>query len=149
MRFLTKFVLALLLPAFVPAEPFPPLMTLSYTGAEPSSWKECPSPDAIDGATIRCGPERVRLLGIDVSGPDRYARHRDCVDDWPVTSRLSLRQALSSGPVRYRILRRDRHGRAVAVVRAGSLNLSCWQIRQGRAGYLARLDEGGIIRGSC
>jgi hypothetical protein len=32
MRFLTKFVVALVLPAFVPAEPFPPLTTLTYTG---------------------------------------------------------------------------------------------------------------------
>jgi hypothetical protein len=39
MRFLTKFVLALVLPAFVPAEPFPPLTTLTYTaqGAEAPS----------------------------------------------------------------------------------------------------------------
>lgn len=31
MRFLVKFALALVVPAFVPAEPFPPLATVSYT----------------------------------------------------------------------------------------------------------------------
>lgn len=30
-RFLVKFALALVLPAFVPAEPFPPLVTVTYT----------------------------------------------------------------------------------------------------------------------
>lgn len=29
-RFLAKFALALVLPAFVPAEPFPPLVTVTY-----------------------------------------------------------------------------------------------------------------------
>lgn len=148
MRFLTKFTFALLLPAFVPAEPYPPLATLSYTGAEPSGWNECASPDVVDGATIRCGADSLRLLGIQVSEPDRCARHRDCAEN-PIASRLSLRQAVSSGPVRYRLLKRDRFGRAVAVVTAGSLNLSCWQIRQGRARYLAGLDEGGLIGRSC
>ena len=32
MRFLTKFALALVLPAFVPAEPFEPLVTVTYKG---------------------------------------------------------------------------------------------------------------------
>lgn len=148
MRFLTRFAFLLLLPAFVPAEPFPPLTTLSYTGAEPSSWNECASPDVVDGATIRCGAENVRLLGIDGSVLHRCAHCRNRVDS-SIASRLSLRQAVSSGPVRYRVLGRDRYGRALAVVRAGSLDLSCWQIRHGRAGYLAGLDKGGIIGRSC
>jgi len=36
LRFLTKFALALVLPAFVPAEPFPPLATVTY-GEMPSA----------------------------------------------------------------------------------------------------------------
>lgn len=149
MRFLTKFVLALLLPAFVPAEPYPPLTSLSYVGAAASAWTECPSADVIDGDTIRCGQERVRLLGIDAPELHRCPRHRRCVDGDPVASRLSLRQAVSSGPVRYRMLKHDRYGRAVAVVKAGSLDLSCWQIRQRRADYVAKWDDGRIIANSC
>jgi micrococcal nuclease len=149
MRFLTKFALLLLLPAFVPAEPFPPLATLSYTGAGAAAWSECPSPYVIDGDTIRCGAERVRLLGIDAPELHACPRYRRCADGDPVASRLSLRQALSTGPVRYRIIKRDRYGRAVAVVSAGELNLSCWQIRQGRADYVARWDDGRIIARSC
>jgi endonuclease YncB( thermonuclease family) len=149
MRFLTKVLLALMIPAFVPAEPYPPLATLSYTGAGASAWRECPSPYVIDGDTIRCGAERVRLLGIDAPELHRCPRYRHCVDGDPVASRLSLRQAVSSGPVRYRMLKRDRYGRAVAVVKAGSLNLSCWQMRQGRADYIAKWDDGRIIANSC
>lgn len=33
MRFLTKFAMVLVLPAFVPAEPFEPLVTVSYTNS--------------------------------------------------------------------------------------------------------------------
>lgn len=149
MRFLTKFVVALLLPALVPAEPYPPLATLSYTGAGAAAWSECPSPRVIDGDTIRCGAERVRLLGIDAPELHGCPQYRRCVDGDPVASRLSLRQAVSSGPVRYRMIKRDRYGRAVAVVHAGGLNLSCWQIRQGRAEYVARWDDGRIIARSC
>ena len=149
MRFLTKFALALLLPAFVPAEPYPPLATLSYTGAGATVWSECPSPYVIDGDTIRCGPERVRLLGIDAPELHGCPRYRRCADGDPVSSRLSLKQAVSSGPVRYRTIARDRYGRVVAVVKAGGLDLSCWQIRQGRADYVAKWDNGRIIASSC
>jgi endonuclease YncB( thermonuclease family) len=46
-------------------------------------------------------------------------------------------------------VKRDRYGRAVAVVIAGSLNLSCWQIRQGQAQYVAKWDDGGRIGRAC
>lgn len=149
MRFLTRFVLALLLPAFVPAEPYPPLATLSHAGAGRAAWNECSSPYVVDGDTIRCGSERVRLLGIDAPELHGCPRYRHCVNGDPVASRLSLRQAVVSGPVRYRTIKRDRYGRAIAVVNAGRLNLSCWQIRQGRADYVARWDDGRLIARSC
>lgn len=148
MRFLTKFVLALMLPAFVPAEPYPPLATLKATDAGALGWRDCPSPYVIDGDTIRCGSERVRLLGIDAK-LHRCSRYRHCIDGDPVASRLSLRQAVSSGSVRYRMIKRDRYRRAIAVANAGGLNLSCWQIRQGRADYVANWDDGRIIAHAC
>lgn len=52
MRFLTKFVLALALPAFIPAEPFPPLATVTYTAAEPSTIVPA-------GETFNCTPTAV------------------------------------------------------------------------------------------
>lgn len=52
MRFLTKFVIALVLPAFVPAEPYPPLSTLTYTAdAKPAVIPP--------GATFTCTPVAV------------------------------------------------------------------------------------------
>lgn len=51
MRFVTKFALALVLPAFVPSEPFQPLAKLTYTGAA--------SPVVPAGETFRCTPVAV------------------------------------------------------------------------------------------
>lgn len=52
MRFVTKFVIALVLPAFVPAEPYPPLVTVSYSGA--ASGQVVPA-----GSTFTCRPIAV------------------------------------------------------------------------------------------
>jgi endonuclease YncB( thermonuclease family) len=150
MRFLTKFVLALVLPAFVPAEPFPPLATLNYKAKAASAWQQCPAPRVVDGDTIRCGSERVRLLGIDAPElPGHCARYRRCVAGNPYRSTDSLRQAVRSGPVRYRTIKRDRYGRAVADVHAGNVDLSCWQLQQGAAEYISKWDNGGIIARAC
>ena len=150
MRFLTKFALALVLPAFVRAEPFPPLATVAYAPAEAATWTECPSPYVVDGDTIRCGSERVRLLGIDAPElPGHCARYRACVAGDPFRSTESLRQAVHSGPVRYRTIKRDRYGRAVAIVTAGALNLSCWQIQRGQAEYVGKWDDGLRVASRC
>lgn len=58
MRFLSKFLLALVLPAFFPAEPFPPLATLTYTNASST-------PIVSAGETFRCTPTAV----YDGDGP--------------------------------------------------------------------------------
>ena len=50
--FLTMFVLALVLPGIVPAEPFPPLTTVTYTGASNASIEAA-------GATFACTPTAV------------------------------------------------------------------------------------------
>jgi endonuclease YncB( thermonuclease family) len=148
-KFATKFALALVLPAFVPAEPFPPLATVTSTADAAAPWQRCPEPRVVDGDTIRCGSERVRLLGIDAPELHGCPRYRQCASGDPIASTLSLKQAITAGPVRYMMLKRDRYGRAVAVVTAGALNLSCWQIQQGRAEYVAKWDDGRIIGRSC
>jgi endonuclease YncB( thermonuclease family) len=102
-----------------------------------------------DGDTIRCGSERVRLLGIDAPELHGCPGYRVCVSGDPVASKLALQQAISTGPVRYMMVKRDRYGRAVAVVEAGGLNLSCWQISQGRAEYIPKWDDGRLIDRAC
>lgn len=149
MRFLTKFAIALALPAFVPAEPYPPLATISYSPAEGATWSACPSAHAVDGDTIRCGSERIRLLGIDAPELNGCPRNRKGVSGDPVASRPSLKQPLASGPGRYMMVKRDRYGRAVAVVTAGRVNLSCWQMQQGQAEYVAKWDDGRFIAAAC
>jgi endonuclease YncB( thermonuclease family) len=149
MRFLTKFALALVVPAFVPAEPFPPLATATIKADAAPAWTTCPQPRVVDGDTIRCGGERVRLLGIDAPELHGCPRNRQCAPGDPVASRLSLQQSLTAGRLQYMAVKRDRYGRAVAVVIAGSLNLSCWQIRQGQAQYVAKWDDGGRIGRAC
>lgn len=52
MRFLTKYGLALVLPAFVPAEPFPLLAIVTYTGA-------ASNPVVPAGETFSCTPTAV------------------------------------------------------------------------------------------
>jgi endonuclease YncB( thermonuclease family) len=150
LRFLTKFVLALVLPAFVPAEPFPPLATLTDEVQAASPWRSCPAPRVVDGDTIRCGSERVRLLGIDAPElPGHCAPRRRCVAGDPFASAEALKYAIRAGPVRYRTIKRDRYGRAVAVVEAGGVDLSCSQIDRGQAAYVSKWDDGGVIGNSC
>ena len=149
MRFLTKFALALVLPAFVPAEPFPPIVSVIYKADAASGWQACPTPRVVDGDTIRCGSERVRLLGIDAPELHGCPNYRQCVTGDPVASTQSLREAMASGAVRYRMIKRDRYGRAVAVVESGGLNLSCWQIQQSQAEYIGKWDDGRVIASSC
>jgi endonuclease YncB( thermonuclease family) len=52
MRFVTKFALALILPAFVPAEPFPPLATVTYKA-------DAKSQIVPAGQTFTCTPTAV------------------------------------------------------------------------------------------
>jgi endonuclease YncB( thermonuclease family) len=58
LRFLTKFLLALVIPAFVPAEPYPPLATLTYTSS-------ASTPVVPDGRSFKCTPGAV----YDGDGP--------------------------------------------------------------------------------
>jgi hypothetical protein len=151
MRFLTKLLLALTIPAFVPAESYPPLATLAHSDSGASDWRDCASPRAIRGDAIRCGSVTVRLLGVDSQRRRDCPNRRSCADGMPAASRLSLQQALSSGPVRYRIVKPGPNARAVSVVatKEGVLDLSCWQIGQGGADYVARWDQDQIIGRSC
>jgi endonuclease YncB( thermonuclease family) len=53
------------------------------------------------------------------------------------------------GPVRYQPVTIDRFGRTVAVVWAGSVNLSCWQLQQRQAIYKPHWDNGRLIARAC
>lgn len=106
---------------------------------------DCPSAYVVDGDSLRCGGERIRLLGIDAPEISSCPHWRTCVSGDGQAAKRSLRLAVSYGRVRYQAVTVDRFGRTVAVVWAGSVNLSCWQLRQGQAVYKAGWDTGHII----
>ena len=110
---------------------------------------DCPSAYVVDGDTIHCGHPRVRLLGIDAPEIEACPRVRVCAPGDGQASKRSLIDALRFGPIRYDPIAVDRYGRMVAVVWAGRVNLSCWQLRQGQAIYKPKWDNGGIIARDC
>ena len=110
---------------------------------------DCPSAYVIDGDTLRCGPERVRLLGIDAPEIERCPRRRVCAPGDGEASKRSMAGAVRLGPVTYQPVTVDRYGRQVAVVWAGRVNLSCWQLRQGQAIYKPNWDNKRLIAHAC
>jgi micrococcal nuclease len=109
----------------------------------------CPSAFVVDGDSLRCGPLRVRLLGIDAPELHGCPRQRRCVAGDGQASRRSLSEALRLGRVTYRVVTYDRYGRAVALAWAGSVNLSCWQIQGRQAVYKPQWDNGGLVADAC
>ena len=110
---------------------------------------DCPSAYVVDGDTLRCGPERLRLLGIDAPELEACPRWRVCVAGDGPSSKRSLQHALQFGRVSYQVVTNDRFGRRVVMAWAGRVNLSCWQLQRGQAIYKPKWDNGGMIRRAC
>lgn len=90
----------------------------------------------VDGDTLRCGGERVRLLGIDAPElPGHCQAGRRCAPGDPYAATRSLQAALRQGPIVIRRIGTDHYGRTLALVRAGRSDLSCWQLSHGQAIY--------------
>ncbi|MEL7784067.1 thermonuclease family protein [Citromicrobium bathyomarinum] len=109
-----------------------------------------PACTVIDGDTIRCGSERIRLTGIDA--PERGAclpRGRVCVAGDGEASKRSLAAALSEGEVAITRLGHDRYGRTLAVVRVGGRNMACVQLTAGQAFYREDWDTGRLVARDC
>ncbi len=108
------------------------------------------TPLAIDGDTLRCGAERIRLLGIDAPEmPGHCHKPRICVDGDPYASKASLADALRAGPYVIRRVGTDRYGRTLATVTAQGKDLSCAQLRAGSAIYVDKWDNGHLVADSC
>lgn len=104
---------------------------------------------ATDGDTVRCGGERIRLLGIDAPEMPGHCRSgRNCAPGDPYASKQSLAAALS-GPIRIERFGEDRYGRTLAALSGGSGDLSCLQLEQGQAVYKPRWDSAGRIVRTC
>jgi micrococcal nuclease len=122
----------------------------------------CLDPWVIDGDSLRCrGPGgfvgEVRLLGVDA--PD-YTFSRPCrgkygdhvCDDRAakVAKGTLIRAKQTLGPMRIEPVTKDRYGRTVAQVWAGSTNLSCWQPRStSGVRYIVKYDHARHIARAC
>ena len=104
---------------------------------------------AADGDTLQCGPERVRLMGIDAPEIAGHCRPETCPQgDWKA-SQDALAAGLARGPVTLQRWGTDRYGRTLAVVRGGADNLGCRQLRLGQAIYKPQWDQGDGVHGAC
>ena len=103
----------------------------------------------VDGDTLHCGSEHVRLLGIDAPElPGHCTQGRACVSGDPYASTRSLEAAVDS-EMRIERVGYDRYGRTLAMVRGSHGDLSCWQLRHHRAEYIARWDNGLLVARTC
>lgn len=99
-----------------------------------------------DGDTIRCGNERVRLIGIDAPELPGHCRPgRQCARGNGAASRAELERLIGGRPVRLERHGYDRYGRTLAFAWAGRVNLSCAMIRARRANYVPRWDFRGQV----
>ena len=100
---------------------------------------------ATDGDTIRCGAERIRLIGIDAPELRGHCRRgRQCAPGDLYASKRSLAAAMRPTMPIERVTR-DRYGRTIADVGG----LSCRQLRAGQAVYRRDWDNGGRVRAQC
>lgn len=102
-----------------------------------------------DGDTIRCGDERIRLLGIDAPEMGGRCRPgRDCAPGDPIASKNSLATAMT-GALTIERFGADRYGRTLALVAGAKGDLSCWQLRHDQARYVARWDIERSVDARC
>lgn len=104
---------------------------------------------AVDGDTLRCGRERIRLIGIDSPEMPGHCRPgRTCAAGDPFAARTALAGAIGTR-MAIRRFGRDSYGRTLALVSGPSGDLSCGQVRNGHARYRADWDEAGTLRARC
>lgn len=104
---------------------------------------------AVDGDTLRCGAERVRLIGIDAPEiPGHCAARRRCVKGDARASKAALAALIAGRPVRLERHGIDRWGRTLAFAWVDGVSLSCAQLRGGHAAYIAKWDIDGRA-GQC
>lgn len=104
---------------------------------------------ATDGDTLRCGDERVRLLGIDAPELHGCRPGRQCVAGDGAAARGALVELLAGHQLTIERTGTDVYGRTLAVVFADGRNLSCGMIAAGQAVYVPRWDNGGRVARDC
>ncbi|WP_311768371.1 thermonuclease family protein [Sphingomonas kyeonggiensis] len=104
---------------------------------------------AVDGDTLRCDQELIRLIGIDAPElPGHCQDGRDCAPGDPLESKRAL-EVLSRGPASIDRQGRDVYGRTLARVQVNGVDLSCAQLAGGHAIYRADWDQFGLVGTDC
>lgn len=99
-----------------------------------ASLAACVAPVAVDGDTIRCGVERVRLAVIDAPElPGHCNPGRGCVDGDGYASKAALARLLTLGPVKLRRCGIDRYGRTLAHIYVRGQDLGAAMVEGGAA----------------
>ena len=104
--------------------------------------------EATDGDTLRCGDERIRLLGIDAPEMGGCEIVRACVQGDPIKSRDMLQFVLKDTMELERV-GRDKYQRTLALVYIDGVSLSCHQLGLQNAVYVAEWDDGQRISSEC
>lgn len=105
---------------------------------------------AIDGDTLACGSERIRLQAIDApEKPGTCRRGRVCAPGDYHASKAALARLIAGK--RVNIVRNGTAawGRTQANAYVDGRNLACRMIAGGWAVYQPRYDRGGIVRKEC
>lgn len=123
-----------------------PSLERSGSSAGASTIQGC---SVTDGDTIRCGAERIRLLGIDAPElPGHCKGSRVCAPGDPFGSTATLEQAMADTMAINRV-GEDRYGRTLAMVAGRRGDLSCWQLARGQAIYKPAWDNGLRVARTC
>lgn len=95
---------------------------------------DCVPAIVIDGDSLVCGAERVRLLGIDAPElPGHCRQGRACTPGDGEAARATLERLVALEAVRCQRAGRDRFGRTLAHCWAGQVHLNCEMVVRGHA----------------
>ncbi|WP_321163093.1 thermonuclease family protein [Sphingomonas sp. Leaf25] len=104
---------------------------------------------AVDGDTLRCGEERIRLLGIDAPEMPGHCREgRECAPGDPIAAKAALEKAVQGSATIERI-GQDLYARTLARVRVNGVDLSCLQLSKGHAIYRPDWDQFMLVGSEC
>lgn len=96
---------------------------------------------ATDGDTVRCGDERVGLLGIDA--PEFHCpQHRNCVEGEPQAARADLARLIRGRDLTIERIGQDRYGRTLGLVYDNGVSVSYAMVQASRAAYIEQRDNG-------